>query len=1298
LTLLIHPKLKPKQMKSMKTNRIIPGGSVASRALFLLKNCQRTIGTGLLAAVLLAGLQPSARAVSYSLTNAWFDTNTIGHLVGGGLGYNRGVAYNAVSNTVFVASRTGAGTGYIDVFDGTTGTLLSGSTGISGANLGIDQIGIGDDGTLYGSPLATSVSSTSGSLTVYSWANWYQNPAPYAAYTSASGDAVVANFTGKRIGDTMAVSGSGVNTLILLGVGGQGTNFVLLHTTDGVNFTPTAIFVPTGLPSTAGNIYGITLYTNNSFLVQPGANASTRNVYLVTFPANFASQTTVTGTVLGNVAALPANYTVALNYAPQANLLAVAQTSSQPTPPNAVGVYSTTNYPTSLGLLATNTFATPNANGNATGAVALGGPGKTNFVYVLESNNGLRAYAIAIATQPVITTAPVGTSGVYPPYSMTVAVSGATPLAYQWLASNSGTNVSSTFTNIPNATNTSLTVNYSLTNYFEVVITNSIGSVTSTPVRVALFKPVSNLAVTNLWQDSAGQFSWLSASDGAERGIAYDTNSQRVVVGTTTGLYVLNGNNGTNIETLSMTGVSFGGLLGGCDQVGIADDGAVYAGNVVNSGGTFNLYRWSAPSNIVTAASAFSADPGNGGASSERWGDTLAVRGAGANTEILLASRASAPGGTNVALLTPNDGVGLTYSSTVIAVSNVPAGFAGYGLAFGSGNTFWAKSSGGDLYEIAFDPVAQTGTVVFDYKEPAQIPNALIGLGMDPINNILAGIQPNDTPNDLQLFQLTGTSDSPVLFDQAFFTSANANGNDNAAVTVKYPRAYALSVNNGIVAVTYGTPATTAATINTEPASVTAYTNVPSITFSVGVSGSLPLYYQWRFNGTNITGATASTLTVSNLAVLSKAGNYDVVVHNIAGSITSTPPAVLTLLIPVTSPEVTPVWSIGPGTNSSANDTYLTTSGYETRGLAFDLTTSNLFVADHAYIHEYNGTNGQYIGDLNTAGLPDGGVNGWVLDQLGVADDGTLYSCNLSLDGTAFSIISYSAGSYSANYAYGGATGGSDLNTQDPAGDRWGDTMAVRGSGTDTQILLGSYNGTNVALFTTSDGVNFMPTVIAVQGGVPAGFAGLGIAFGTNNTFYAKGGHSYNLRYVSFNTNANANIGTVLQLYLAGSQVPNDLTGLGVDVTNNILGGVCYNDTPHDAQLYLLSGNTNSPALFEQDFFPAANANAQENSVVTLKGGWGFALDVNNGIVAFTYALPSAPAVALTSVAYGLNHTTLNWNNTFDGHSYQVQYKTSLLDASWTNLGAPQTASDAALSYTDTTASGGTRFYRVISQ
>ena len=1238
-------------------------------------------------------LAGTAQAQTWSLIPSWFDTNGIGSLANSG--NNRGIAYSAISNQVFVATRTGATTGIIDVYDGTAGTLLSSTTGVNGSNLGIDQIGVGDDGVILGSPLNTGL-STSSPVKLYTWTSWTATPT-LAYQSTGSSDPVITYFNGKRIGDTMAVTGTGANKLVLFGVGAQGTNFILLHSYDGINYTSTVVQVPVGLPSTPGNIFAISFYTNNTFLVQAGVNATNsaannpistsiqHNVFLVSYPANFASQSVVTGTVLGNAPALTANYTAFINYAPQANLLSVAQTSSSPTPPNAVGVFSTANFPATAGTLATNQIATPNANGNATGGAALGGQGKTNFLYVLESNNGLRAYSIVISSAPLISSLTGAITNAYPPQTLTVAAGGSAPLGYNWYKISGGT------TNSIVDTNNSYTATTGGTNLYFVVVTNAYGSATSSVVGLSLYLPVTNSVVSQNWKIAPGAsgYSFLPASGDSTRGMGYDTNSQRLVVATTGGsFYILDGNTGTNIGTLSTSGLPLTGQFA-ADQVGIADDGAVYAVNlVIGNSQTALLYRWSSPSNSVTPTVAYN----DSGASilyndGNRWGDTMAIRGGGANTQIILGSRA----GTNVAIYTTPDGI--NYTPSIIAITNVTAGFAQNGIAFGAGNTFWVKSVLGHLYEISYDPAGQVGGVVLDYPNPSKVPSYQIGVAVDPVNNILAGVDTSDVNHDLKLYQLTGTSDAPVLFSPSFFASANVNGNYFAPIVLKYPRAFAMDVNNGLQAVTYGVPATTAPTITVAPASQTVFTNIALLQFNVSASGSIPLYYQWQFSTStnptsfaNITGATGSSYSLTN-PPLSKAGYYQVVVHNVGGYATSTPPALLTLLVPTTSLVVTQLWTVPPGIYS-----FLDSSTYALRGLAYDTNTGTLLLADHTTIHAFSGATGGYLGDLSSAGLPTGG--NWVLDQIGVADDGIMYSCNLSLTGPGFDIIqwtSLSVGASGSGYAFGGSTGADPSGT----GDRWGDTMSVRGSGVNTEIIIGSYNGTSAVVFDTTDGATFTPHVISVTG-APLGFSGLGIAFGAGNTFWAKGGHNYNLREVSYDKVAGT--GTIINTFTAGTQVPNDLTGLSVDVTNNILGGVGFNDAPNDFQLYLLSGNTNAPSLFNQAFFGSSYANSQENAASVLVGGLGFALDVNNGITAISYGMPSAPAVKITSVAYAPGAVTLNWNNTFDNHTYQVQYKNNLPDTSWTSIGSPITATDATASYVDTTAGGSSRFYRVISQ
>jgi WD40 repeat protein len=68
-----------------------------------------------------------------------------------------------------------------------------------------------------------------------------------------------------------------------------------------------------------------------------------------------------------------------------------------------------------------------------------------------------------------------------------------------------------------------------------------------------------------------------------------------------------------------------------------------------------------------------------------------------------------------------------------------------------------------------------------------------------------------------------------------------------------------------------------------------------TVVFSVAASGSLPLSFQWRFEGTNIVGATSETLTLLNVQG-SDAGSYTVVVSNQYNSVTSTP-AILAVTI-----------------------------------------------------------------------------------------------------------------------------------------------------------------------------------------------------------------------------------------------------------------------------------------------------------------------------------------------------------------------------------------------------------------
>ena len=77
----------------------------------------------------------------------------------------------------------------------------------------------------------------------------------------------------------------------------------------------------------------------------------------------------------------------------------------------------------------------------------------------------------------------------------------------------------------------------------------------------------------------------------------------------------------------------------------------------------------------------------------------------------------------------------------------------------------------------------------------------------------------------------------------------------------------------------------TAPVINSQPASQAVAAGA-TVTFTITASGTSPLAYQWRKDGTAIAGATAASLTLANVTAAS-AGAYSLVVTNNAGTATS---------------------------------------------------------------------------------------------------------------------------------------------------------------------------------------------------------------------------------------------------------------------------------------------------------------------------------------------------------------------------------------------------------------------------
>jgi endonuclease/exonuclease/phosphatase family metal-dependent hydrolase len=155
---------------------------------------------------------------------------------------------------------------------------------------------------------------------------------------------------------------------------------------------------------------------------------------------------------------------------------------------------------------------------------------------------------------------------------------------------------------------------------------------------------------------------------------------------------------------------------------------------------------------------------------------------------------------------------------------------------------------------------------------------------------------------------IAGATANPFVLVNAQLTN---NGNYSVIVTNLFG---SVTSSNAVLLLTNAPPA-----ITTQPQNQSVLAG-QTATFSVAATGTPPLNYQWFFSGTNIAGATTNPFTLANVQ-LTNAGNYSVVITNIAGSVTSSAPS-LTVLF--TNPMVFAQWnfnSITPDNNTTTGAT-----------------------------------------------------------------------------------------------------------------------------------------------------------------------------------------------------------------------------------------------------------------------------------------------------------------------------------------------------------------------------------------
>ncbi|MBI4664382.1 MAG: immunoglobulin domain-containing protein [Verrucomicrobia bacterium] len=191
-----------------------------------------------------------------------------------------------------------------------------------------------------------------------------------------------------------------------------------------------------------------------------------------------------------------------------------------------------------------------------------------------------------------------------------------------------------------------------------------------------------------------------------------------------------------------------------------------------------------------------------------------------------------------------------------------------------------------------YDPNTDTWETGVPISSPR---SALAAAVIDGKIFLVGGIDLNGPLSTLEVFTpLTWTSSAPNV------ASVNASGLAIGLTPGSATIAASVSNVRGSATATV-VSAERAPTISSQPQNLTA-TAGTSVTFTVAANGSAPLSYQWRKNGASISGATAPSLTLSNVQS-SDAGTYVVAVSNSAGSVTSAP-ATLTVTAPSTPPAI----------------------------------------------------------------------------------------------------------------------------------------------------------------------------------------------------------------------------------------------------------------------------------------------------------------------------------------------------------------------------------------------------------
>ncbi len=503
--------------------------------------------------------------------------------------------------------------------------------------------------------------------------------------------------------------------------------------------------------------------------------------------------------------------------------------------------------------------------------------------------------------------------------TFSVVATGAAPLTFQW--QKNGAAIDGAIAAIYTTPATSASDNNSL---FQVVVTNSVGSVTSTAGTLTVTPDPVAPSVTSQPASTTvmvGQTATFSVAASGTQPMTYQWQKNGAAIsGAATASY-------TTPATTS------------------ADNGSTFVAVITNSGGSTSSNAATltvnpdpvAPS-IVTQPSSQSVLAGQTATFSVaasgtqpltyQWQENgTAINGA-ASASYTTPATTSADNGASFVVVVTNSAGSISSAPATLTVNADPVAPTitsqpvSRSVTAGQTATFTVVASGTAplTYQWQMNGAAISGATAASYTTPATTTANSGSTFLVVVTN-----STGSAISSAATLTVTAAPVAPSITAQPVSQTVTAGQTATFAVAAggTAPLSYQWEMNgaaiSGATAASYTTPATTTAnsgsafqvvvtnsagsvtsnaamltvnaaavapTFTSQPASVTV-TAGQTATFSVAATGTQPLTYQWQKNGAAISGATASSYTTPATTTANSGSTFAVVVTNSAGSVTS---------------------------------------------------------------------------------------------------------------------------------------------------------------------------------------------------------------------------------------------------------------------------------------------------------------------------------------------------------------------------------------------------------------------------